>query len=174
MKKKEQPFEYILNVHTFNDTDKPTKKEIKREERWARDRAEKGYCQYDLGDIDLWFMAVITNMLRDFRDHHSGWPNEAQQQEYLENKEKYPLLGDIDDLHYGEDEEVGKQLEALEENSNARWNAILTEMADKFEALYQLRERESAFPYQEYAAKRQEATDAAFDLFKKWFHCLWN
>lgn len=170
MKKKERPFEYILNVHTFNRTDKPTKQEQQREHRWARDRVEKGYCRYDLGDIDLWFMAVITNMLRDFRDHHSGWPNEIWMQEYQENIEKYPLI----ENYCADEEERNKQVEALEANSNARWNAILTEMADKFEALYQLRERERELPYSEYVAKRQEATDAAFDLFKKWFHCLWN
>ena len=173
--KKERPFEDILNVHTFNGTDNPTKKELKREERWARDRAEKGYCWYDLGDIDLWFMAVITNMLRDFRDHHSGWPTEVMCQEYLENKGEYSLLKDLEDYHYfGDNEEKDETRKLLEKNANARWNAILTEMADKFEALYQLRERERELPYQEYAAKRQEATDAAFDLFKKWFHCLWN
>ena len=174
MKKKERPFEHILNVHTFNRTETPTKKQLKREERWAQDRAEKGYCRYDLGDIDLWFTAVIVNMLRDFRDHHMGWPNEAMQQEFLENKEKYPLIKDIDELQYGTDGGYNRQIEALEDNANARWNAILSEMADLFEILYQLREREHDIPYQEYALKRQEATDAAFDLFKKWFHCLWN
>ena len=175
MERKENPFEEILNVHTFNRTTKPNMRQRKNERLWARERAEKGYCEYDLMDMDVWFLAIIPAMLREFRDHHQGFPFELMEQEYLENRDQYPLIHSPEELKYwGVDDEKDKQLEAVQNNAALRWKAILTDMADRFESMYRLYDfGDSDLSHEEQEQQLHKSADEAFDLLKKWFFHLW-
>ena len=34
--------------------------------RWSRQRVKKGYCDWDVMDIDTWFAELMPRMLREF------------------------------------------------------------------------------------------------------------
>lgn len=46
-----------------------------RDLRSCRQRIMKGYCPEDLYEIDSWFLAVVPNMLEEFRYSHDGSPD---------------------------------------------------------------------------------------------------
>ena len=35
--------------------------------KWSRQRVKKGYCDWDVMDIDTWFAELMPRMLRDFK-----------------------------------------------------------------------------------------------------------
>ena len=166
---KEEP---TLNVHELCYDLIPKRSDAKRGREWAKDRAEKGYCWWDIADIDQWFMIIIVKMLREFKKKHLGFPQEFMDREYLENREKYSLINDeVDLIVYDQNEAKNKMKEELEEKADAMWVATLDEIANRFEKLRELSENHTG--KEEDDRRLQEATEQAFALFAKWFHHLW-
>ena len=42
--------------------------------KWAYQRATRGYADCDVWDIDIWFLSIIPNMLRDLESLGGGYP----------------------------------------------------------------------------------------------------
>ena len=47
---------------------------IGRDIKWGHQRIWKGYCDYDLFSIDDWFMKIMPEMLKAFKDTRHGSP----------------------------------------------------------------------------------------------------
>lgn len=50
-------------------------RELFRDLRRCHERIWKGYCDYDLFEIDTWFLGIMPNMLEEFRDMTNGYPS---------------------------------------------------------------------------------------------------
>lgn len=42
--------------------------------RWKQERVTKGFCQYDLWDLDMYLIGVIITSLREFAANTSSYP----------------------------------------------------------------------------------------------------
>ena len=83
-----------------------------RLEKWKKQRIEKGYCDYDLWDMDAFLMEILVNGLREFADNTHSYPgmpvegiSETPQQwhDFLyhlaaEFEEGYDMMDEIEDL----------------------------------------------------------------------------
>lgn len=49
-------------------------KQIGRDIKWSHQRIWKGYCDYDLFSIDHWFMKIMPQMLKVFKETRHGSP----------------------------------------------------------------------------------------------------
>lgn len=47
---------------------------VERLKRWKQERITKGFCQYDLWDLDIYLVGVIITSLREFADTTSSFP----------------------------------------------------------------------------------------------------
>lgn len=126
-------------------------------------RCRKGYCYRDIWDIDLWFLEIMPDMLKDFRKMSQGIPNRIY--------EKYSK------------EENG------EEKAEREWKAIIKRMEHLFREANEETCRKKN-PYmnakgrikkakyyeeeQKLAAYRYRCKDEAIQLFSEWFYDLWN
>ena len=43
--------------------------------KYARDRARKGVCDYDLFDLDVFFVDLIIRALEEYKEHVNGYPD---------------------------------------------------------------------------------------------------
>lgn len=107
-------------------------------------RFYRGYSWVDASEIDQWFIHTIKPMLCDMRDNHTGHPAELTAEE---------------------------------------WNDILQEMIDLIsymdrDAIYQeLYGPNGEISTEEYAYVEQfveEKKTKFFEMFSKWFYCLWD
>ena len=73
----------------------------------AHSRATKGYCSWDWGDLDVWFIHVMPLMLRDMAMKGSAYPG----REPFETPEKWHswLHRMADQLTYLQDEDNGNE-----------------------------------------------------------------
>ena len=175
---KEKPIAYkesgTLNVYKFFNCRKISDYSVKRS--YARERAKKGYCYYDLSDMDVWFLHVFIDMLKDFRLRIQGCPTDVFIDEYQSNKEMYPHL-DEDDLFAFpyEDQQKKNELDLLEHNSAQRWKDTIGEMITEFEIVSQMTDDgcDENQKYEDYYVEMQMHLGKAFSLLQKWFFALW-
>jgi len=116
--------------------------------KFCRQRITRGFCDSDVWSIDMWFESIIPAMLLDLRDNGKGVPDH--------------MIEVNDD---GEDEDFAK--------SREKWEAVLTEMANRFLALKAIEdmpfEDRLHYPIEEYNKAKKEA----FELFSEHFRYLW-
>ena len=67
-------------------------------EEWAKQRAEKGYCDYDLWEMGRWSILLLLNALKDYKPNVYSIDPTFLKEEYLENRENYPELSDLEDM----------------------------------------------------------------------------
>ena len=149
-----------------------------RKIKWGWQRITKGYCGWDLLDMDLWFIQTVTEMLRDFRKKHWGFPS--------------ILLDDYYDLHKTEmgisyeafmSDQSEEWMEKAERECEQTWNGIL----DKIRFLFLESDEETCSKKNRYPTNdieymeeikrlndyRMDCRKKAFELFNKWFDHLW-
>lgn len=78
------------------------REEEKYQLQMERQRAKRGYADVDEWNMDIWFVEVVSKMLKGYRKHHNGYPS------------KFLLAP-----HPTEEED---------EKSSAKWNEILDRM----------------------------------------------
>ena len=163
-----------LNVYKFFNRRKIGDYLIKR--RYARKRAKKGYCYYDLSDIDVWFLRILVDMLKEFRLRFQGYPTDVLIEEYKSNKDLYPYL-DEDDIYVFpyEDQQKKDELNLLEDNAEQRWKNIIGEMITEFETVSRMLDDgyEANKKYEDYYVEMHLHLGNAFALLQKWFFALW-
>ena len=129
--------------------------------KWAKQRIVRGYADRDWWDMDVWFLAVIPSMLRDFAKKGNSYPYEfetlKQWADYLNS--------------------IADKLESTTvEASNSRnkyWasyhNNILDEheFDEKVRILYWNN-------YKEIQKENEENRKEAFDMMCKHFEDLWD
>ena len=152
--------------------------------KWSVQRVKRGYSDYDVGDIDLWFMLTIPDMLFDFEKSIIGFPGILEQKYYEEHKEEIRLS--YEDYMSRKPSPAGNALyERMENDCRQKWKAIIGEMRRLF-----LESDEDTCsktnPYSPYAEKedywrtddeiyeyRNGCRKKAFALFCEWFEYLW-
>lgn len=114
-------------------------------------RFKRGYSYGDVWDMDYWFMRTVKSMLIHLRDHGIGIPNEL----YLQDADNERII----------------------------WENTLTEMISCLE----LMDEENAEKYlgiadNDYSVESydkvtnlmEENKNRFFELFSKYFYCLWD
>ena len=170
--------------------------------RYSFQRIKYGYCDYDLWNMDYWFLDIVPRMLEEHKIIRHGSPivNEAD-------------TGNDEALTQAWDEILDRMIFLFREASDetctranpyeAEYSRIHDEFTQKYgllgENLMTDEERETArngggyrahFPdelpeYKDISDKyfaevrkiaeyRVKCKDEAFDLFVKWFHSLWD
>ena len=119
--------------------------------RYSYERITKGYCEYDLMDIDYWFLTVFPNMLKEFREKSDGCPGsfidetkpeevkykEGHQkwEEYLQTMENYLRNARLDYYDYiksnNKEEWYDNIYEDIYEDINALDSSKLTKELEK-------------------------------------------
>ena len=145
-------------------------------ERWAKQRAKKGFCANDLWDFGHWIPLLIRNALKDYRKTVDSIPGMVEYQEFLENKNQYPELESYEDLIVWDMNDSTKDAvrEKVVENAHKRWLRILDEMIGRFEQLLTCLDccEDSLFEDDDFD-KLKEATDRAFELYKQYCYYIW-
>lgn len=145
---------YSFYTHRSSLLENPllTIKRTKRNIIHAYQRLFYGYCDKDVWDMDIWFLNVVPRMLQDLRDKNDGYPAE---------------IGSI----VGIDDYIASRPTELENRAINLWENTLDEMIHLFSEANTEWSTES---YDEWQQHRNNCKDKAFDLFKRWFFCLWN
>lgn len=113
-------------------------------------RFKRGYSYGDVWDMDFWFMRTVKPMLIHLRDHGIGIPNEL----YLQDADNERIL----------------------------WENTLTEMINCLELMnednaekYLGTEGKDCIGYHNKKwALMEENKNRFFELFSKYFYCLWD
>ena len=112
--------------------------------KWRYQRFLRGYACADVWDMDRWFIRTVKPMLQNLLEHHNGYPSELTDEE---------------------------------------WNAILQEMIsciglmDEDSAKIHLGVSKDDFGSQSYELVYKCMYDNKqrfFELFERWFYCLWD
>lgn len=85
----------------------------------AKDRARKGFCDYDLCDLDIFFVDLIIRALEEHKEHVNGYPDS-----------KYPTF---EDWVNAIDEEIGhfkKYKYLLDDNNNMYYLGYIQAIED--------------------------------------------
>ena len=114
-------------------------------------RFKRGYSYGDVWDMDFWFMRTVKPMLVHLRNHGIGIPNEL----YLQDANNERII----------------------------WENTLTEMINCLELMYEdnaekyLGIENKDFSVEDYNKKwalMEENKNRFFELFSKYFYCLWD
>ena len=112
--------------------------------KWRCQRFLRGYACADVWEMDRWFIRTLKPMLQSLLEHHNGYPSELTEEE---------------------------------------WDAILQEMIsciglmDEDSAKVHLGVSKDDFSSQSYELIHQCMYDNKrrfFELFERWFYCLWD
>ena len=112
----------------LKDTIKYRKDEKKLQEKNAKQRAERGFCDSDVWDMSYWFINTCRNILNQLADNHMGFPASLEV-EWLKN---HPEI----EITYNEwvcwptdkDSEEYKLREKASEECNDNWTEILEQL----------------------------------------------
>lgn len=173
-----------------------------RDLRCCVQRCRKGYCYRDLWNIDIWFLNVMPDMLREFRSSIHGYPyeltekhNASEDKEKLAVEEWDEILEKMAFLFQEADEDTCKK----ENLYQAEHDHIQEEFEQKYgmfgeklwtpeekvggrkrlhfaHELPEYKEIEEKYMEEErkIAQYRVECKDEAFQLFSYWFYHLWD
>ena len=79
MKEKKKDYTNHLNIKDFSCN-------IFTKNKYKKQRAKFGFCDYDAMDIDVWFLNVMPRMIEHLRDNHTGYPMWILSEYYEQNK----------------------------------------------------------------------------------------
>lgn len=114
--------------------------------KWMKQRAKRGFSDYDIFEINTWFLKIMPEMISELVKNNNGFPN------FL--KEKYLKDHNLDEFNLTEEQDSQLGEECLKE-----WTSILLEMEHAF---YEARKETSSYKnkYQEeYSKARKEYLD---------------
>ena len=160
-----------LDVRTFCDS---WKKHIVTH-RYAKERARKGYCFYDLMDVDGWFLRVMIDILTEFRDRTPSVPTALMLEEYAANKQDYSHLAEEDLWVYDSRESKRTEYQLLDGMARQRWRDVLTTIVSELETVERMSEDIVGHTddYDAFYADLQQHLGNAFALLQKWLLDLW-
>ena len=121
-------------------------KERSAQGKYRRQRADKGYSDFDLWEIRTWFVHRIVPMLREMSDKANNHPEEMEFEEWQSLLRHMADLAETMDTW--EDGALRKKLGIDEEDYSV-------------ESLYRISD------------EKEKAKEEFFTLFSKWFYHLW-
>lgn len=143
--------------------------------RYAKERARKGYCYYDLVDVDAWFLRVMIDILTEFRDRTPSIPTALMLEEYAANKQDYPHLAEEDLWVHDQREPMRSEYHLLDDRARQRWRDILTTIVTELETVERMSEdiSDHTDDYDAFYTDLQRHLGHAFALLQKWLFDLW-
>ena len=153
--------------------------------RWAHQRVHRGYSDYDVGDIDVWFNRTVPDMLLDFKNSVTGYPMRLQYEYYEEHKDEIGMpYEDLISLPKNPSPIRDEWMKRMDDHCRQKWKSIIEEMRFLFletnedtctkYPYYEMNSYEYSRKYDEICNYRRECRKKAFDLFYEWFECLWE
>lgn len=148
---------HITNGSRFPYCLKEIPGQIFRLMRCSIQRVQKGYCYIDLWSIDWWFLSVVPDMLKEFRDNKNGYPAD------LESEEQWNEIIDKMILLFTEANE-----ETCSKKNPISFETILEHPKNR-----KIREKwnENETAIDQY---RQNCLKEGMKLWYKYFWCLWD
>ena len=152
--------------------------------KWARQRVRRGYSDYDVGDIDVWFDSIVPDMLLDFKNNIIGYPMRLQYEYYEEHKNEIGVpFEDLLAYPNGSSSLCG-EWHRMDDACRQRWKSLIEEMRFLFlEAnedtctkypFYETDRCEYSQKFDEIDNYRNECRRKAIALFCEWFEYLWQ
>lgn len=87
--------------------------------KWKKQRAERGFSDYDVYDIDIWFLTIMPKMLDELIKHINSYPSSFEDEYIKEHKLDHLNLSD-------------EQREQMDKYCFNKWKKILREMKSAF------------------------------------------
>ena len=134
-------------------------KDIKK---WKKQRAERGFSDYDIFEINTWFLNIMPEMIAELREKNLGYP--------MFMRKKYM------DEHFLEEDTISDvQKEDMDEVCYSEWTNILSKMEHTF-----LEANPETCSYKEledkdekaYYKRLEENKKSALEMFVKYFDDL--
>ena len=121
-----------------------------RNVKYSWQRVTRGYCDKDLWNIDYWFLGIVPDMLKQFKETRNGSPG---------------CLGE---------EYVDEDGISCNDSCHEEWDKILDEMIFLFHEMDEETCQNKGLSNKELDEYREECKNKAFALFSKWFYSLWD
>ena len=143
-----------------------------RKLKWAYQRATKGYCEFDVWDMSMWFIDVVPNMLEDLANNGHGYPGNSQ----FDTFEKWSTyLKDLADKFRQADEDYCEERNLYEDEFNKRVDEALKQDALRVNVFC---DDDFSHNYFKEEVRIQDVRngylDEAFENFRKVFWELWD
>ncbi len=144
--------------------------------KWAWQRAIKGYCDFDIYDLDTYHTNMIIKALYEFADKTQSSPIDMPYEDWVRTIceiancfEESVEDDDFDDPEYEEWNKLAKQYEVRTENEDG---SLTVSVPDDIPELNAAREKWLAVlkADQRY---RTDMKNRAFDLLKQYYWHLW-
>ena len=110
---------------------KRKKEDRKREEKWKKQRADRGYSDCDVWNIDSWFISTLKPMLEQLGKNNMGYPMSICKEWYDAHEHELGIAFD-DWLCWPNEEEdpVGYKLRSdAAEDCDRMWKSVLSRLA---------------------------------------------
>ncbi len=130
-------------------------------QKCAKQRARKGYCERDVDEINTWFLCIIPEMLDELNKKRNNYPTTLLAEFYQKNKDR--IVGTEKEFSLGQNEANKVIYEEAATWCEKRWNEILTRMMFLF----------SESRNDENHDYREKCLNEGFALFVKYFDDLW-
>lgn len=106
--------------------------------KYRRQRAKRGYSNYDVADIENWFFNIIPKMLKTLKKQKDNYPELFTEEWFENNKEKCEELGLNKDNFYMIlndrcDEDANNLRIDLNNYNEKKWHELLDRMIFLFE-----------------------------------------
>ena len=87
--------------------------------KWKHQRAERGFSDYDIFEIDTWFLMIMPEMLEELIKHNNGYPSSFEN-EYIEehNLNLFTI--------------TSEQRDEIDKYCFSKWQKTLKEMKNAF------------------------------------------
>jgi len=143
--------------------------------KYARQRARKGYCDRDIWCFYNWFLDIMPEMLKEFRDSTSGFPDEFMVDEYENNRQDYPHVEKEHLWVKIDDEQSNYEYGLIKDKAFRKWKDAINEIITEFVVLRRMDDEiwEHNSEDEEYFAEMQLHLDKAFALLQRWLFDLW-
>lgn len=155
--------------------------------KYAYQRATKGYCTYDIWDIDTFHTNLIIDALTQFKKDTNGYPFVLESNELDENgEEKWNAILDemiahfanyrdtdiIDNNEYADD--YFKRIDnATETGINEKWLHFMRVNEDKLSNEDHAMREQYRNKMKELAEYRKNELELGMQLLTKWYDNLW-
>ena len=146
-------FKQLMEDETFLDkltspfwTVKVRLEDMRDKLRYRRQRAKKGYSDYDIYDISNWFTLRVSCMLREMNERMNNHPEELEFEEWQAIILRMAELAEY--MNHWEDGALRKKLGIAEDDNSIETRRRLSD-------------------------EQEKAKEEFFELFNKWFYHLW-
>lgn len=160
-----------LNINDYADMNTRQKRRCKKE------RAEQGFCWWDVYDMDIWFINIIPRMLEYFKEHNNAFPVKLKEEYYEKYKDKTTMTKE--EFYLGKKNETDEDEKFREDCDNycfARWDEIIDEMIYLFNEYNDDKCSNKIFEFEhtkDMKEYKKSCLKQAFELFAKWIDNLW-